>query len=152
MDCYFCNQDNCCESGKFQKRFGSLIFDNVLLSGCQENWNSDNYLVYPKCPKAEPICNQESMLCQESPGSILLNKIVISTKECTGCNPKNDGVNLKLTGSEHMWNPAVCYVDQQTGLHHPNVSDFYANSTTIFATTDKQAPTGHGSDLLSSCS
>ena len=120
MDCYFCNKDNCCESG------------------CQENWNSDNYLVYPKCPKAEPICNQETMLCQETPGSILLNKIVISTKECTGCDPGNDGVNLKLTGSEHMWTPAVCYVDQQTGLHHPNVSDFYTNSTTIFATTDKK--------------
>ena len=120
MNCYFCNKDKCCESG------------------CQENWNSDNYLVYPKCPKAEPICNQETMLCQETPGSILLNKIVISTKECTGCNPRNDGVNLKLTGSEHMWNPAVCYVDQQTGLHHPNVSDFYTNSTTIFATTDKK--------------
>ena len=90
---------------------------------------------FPKCPKAEPVCNQETLLCQETPGSILLKKIVISTKECTGCNGDNDGVHLHLTGSEHMWNPAQCYVADK-GLHHPNEADFYTNSTTIFETNN----------------
>ena len=106
-----------------------------LFVGCKHNWNSDNYTKYPKCPKAEPICNQETMLCQETPGSILLTKIVFTTKNCTGCNPKNDAVHLHLTGSEHMWSPHQCWVDPN-GLHHPNETDFQAGYTTIFVTKD----------------
>ena len=106
-----------------------------LFVGCKHNWNSDDYTTYPKCPKAEPICNQETMLCQETPGSILLTKIVFTTKNCTGCNPRNDAVHLKLTGSEHMWSPHQCWVDPN-GLHHPNETDFQAGYTTIFVTKD----------------
>ena len=111
-------------------------FFTFSFSGCEENWNSDQYSVYPKCPKAEPICNAESKLCQATPGSILLNKIVIKTVNCTGCKPHNDGVKLNLTGSSLMFDPAKCYVDQEKGLHHPDRKDFYTNSTTVFATTD----------------
>ena len=104
-------------------------------AGCQHNWNSDSFSNYPKCPEEEPICNQESRLCQPKQGSILLNKIVITTKNCTGCKPENDGVKLHLTGNFMMLNPAECVTKP---LHHPNERDFYTNSTTVFATSDKK--------------
>ena len=105
------------------------------ISGCEENWNSDSYSVYPKCPEEEPFCNKESRLCQATPGSILLNKIVIKTKDCKDCDPKDDGVSLTLTGTDLMMPEPQCSVNNNQGLHHPDVPDFYNNSITVFETT-----------------
>ena len=90
--------------------------------------------IVPQCPAIRPVCNEATHECEPAQsGSILLNRIVITSSGCTDCN--TEGADMTLTGRQ----PDIqC---QTVDLDHPGIPDYVSRGD---FDADKEGPHENG--------
>ena len=82
----------------------------------------------------EPLCNNLTRICEAKSGSILLEKIVVKSKNCTDCT--SEGLDLWLTGSSFLLQPTKCSTHH---LHHPGRVNYAGSGNTTLFIADQHA-------------
>jgi len=90
--------------------------------------------IVPQCPAIRPVCNEATHECEPAQsGSILLNRIVITSSGCTDCT--TEGADMTLTGRQ----PDIqC---QTVDLDHPGIPDYVSRGD---FDADKEGPHENG--------
>jgi len=102
---------------------------NVCKPGCIHDSSSNDI---PRCSSEAPICNPDTHICQANSGSILLTKMVFTSRGCEGCDM--EGVNMTLTGT-FLQNPSPqC---KTINLDNPTNPD-YTGTSTFLSTPSEQ--------------
>merc|ERR1712227_299911 len=91
------NTTGICQPGVEDEKNCNFCDNGCCRPGCKFDAGSTGI---PRCASEQPHCNLESHQCDLRPGSILLYKIVVKTKDCINCNASDEGIHLVLTGND----------------------------------------------------